>query len=172
MVLKIPILIRTVTNLLYFVIELSLAILLVTFSLERKSNQKVQGKHHRSAGFSLLTRGKSQLILIVIVYVYLLRLVKRLPVFLKGFYSFSCKIKICLICWFTVFLFVSFSLERKRFPKYRDVTQKVQGQHHRSPEGFRDFSLLTRGKSQFSDIWDCFVFALSKANLSRNYSSL
>jgi hypothetical protein len=34
--------------------------LLVTFSLERKSNQKVQGKHHRSAGFSLPARGKSQ----------------------------------------------------------------------------------------------------------------
>jgi len=31
--------------------------LLVTFSLEKKSHQKVQGKHHRSAGFSLPARG-------------------------------------------------------------------------------------------------------------------
>jgi hypothetical protein len=34
--------------------------LLVTFSLERKSNQKVQGKPDRSARFSGLARGKSQ----------------------------------------------------------------------------------------------------------------
>jgi hypothetical protein len=31
----------------------------VTFSLERKSNQKVQGKPDRSARFSMLARGKS-----------------------------------------------------------------------------------------------------------------
>jgi hypothetical protein len=45
----------------YFFLE----ICFVTFSLERKSNQKVQGKHHRSAGFSLPARGKSQLIDII-----------------------------------------------------------------------------------------------------------
>ncbi len=33
--------------------------LFVTFSLERKSNQKVQGKPDRSAHFSMLARGKS-----------------------------------------------------------------------------------------------------------------
>jgi hypothetical protein len=47
----------------YFFLE----ICFVTFSLERKSNQKVQGKsaggrtgYHRSAGFSGLARGKSR----------------------------------------------------------------------------------------------------------------
>jgi hypothetical protein len=36
--------------------------MIVTFSLERKSNQKVQGKPDRSARFSLPARGKSQII--------------------------------------------------------------------------------------------------------------